>query len=353
MPQRQDARPLKRHERGHLTPQEILAQHVPGRADPLKVLEVLIQLFNTQHTALDKTVSFKTREQRALFLRRFFRDLKSVAGFRTLPDPRNLGERHVRAMVRHWEEQRLSIGTVQTYLSFLRGLSSWVGKTGMVRHLHEYGFKGARRVEVAQVDKSWSGQGVDVDKKIEAVEKEDLRVGTALRLMFAFSMRCKEAVMFRPHRDVQALENGQECIHIKQGSKGGRPWWVLIGTPEQQAVLAAARPLAAGVDDSISDPARSLKSSIRRFYYVVGKMGITPKEMTVASHGLRHESLNDRYEAITGHRSPVRGGLSRPRAGPGCAIGGGAGGRTFAREGLIRVPRRHPAQAQVFLRAVA
>jgi hypothetical protein len=68
------------------------------------------------------------------------------------------------------------------------------------------------------------------------------------------------------------------------------------------------------VDDSISDPARSLKSSIRRFYHVVGKMGITRKEMTVASHGLRHESLNDRYESITGHRSPVRGGDCPDRA---------------------------------------
>jgi hypothetical protein len=46
------------------TPQEILARYQPGKAPPLKVLEVLIKLFNTQHTALEKTVSHKTRQER-------------------------------------------------------------------------------------------------------------------------------------------------------------------------------------------------------------------------------------------------------------------------------------------------
>jgi hypothetical protein len=55
------------------------------------VLEVLIELFNTLHTSLEKTVSHKTRHERAHFLRRFFRDLHDKAGFKTMPDPRNLG----------------------------------------------------------------------------------------------------------------------------------------------------------------------------------------------------------------------------------------------------------------------
>ena len=64
-----------------------------------KVLDVLLELFNSQHTALQKTVSHKTRYDRAQFLRRFFRDLHERAGFKLLPDPRNLGQKHLRAMV--------------------------------------------------------------------------------------------------------------------------------------------------------------------------------------------------------------------------------------------------------------
>ena len=66
------------------TPQEILSRYQPGTAPPLKVLEVLIKLFISQHTALEKTVSHKTRQERAQFLRRFFCDLKQKAGIAAL-----------------------------------------------------------------------------------------------------------------------------------------------------------------------------------------------------------------------------------------------------------------------------
>lgn len=50
------------------SPKEVLARYQPGRADPMKVLDVLITLFNSQHTAREKTVSHKTRHERARFL---------------------------------------------------------------------------------------------------------------------------------------------------------------------------------------------------------------------------------------------------------------------------------------------
>lgn len=83
-----------------LSSAEVLARQPIGRAPPLRVLEVLLRLYNSQHTALAKTVSHKTRHDRAQFLRRFFRNLHEKAGFKTLPDPRNLGQKHIQAMVR-------------------------------------------------------------------------------------------------------------------------------------------------------------------------------------------------------------------------------------------------------------
>ena len=53
--------PVRRSALAGLTPQQILARYPPGRCEPLRVLEVLIELYNTQHTALEKTVSFKIR----------------------------------------------------------------------------------------------------------------------------------------------------------------------------------------------------------------------------------------------------------------------------------------------------
>src|SRR6218665_2952476 len=72
-------------------PQQVLDRYRPGKADPMRVLEVLMELFNAQHTALKKTVSHKTRQERADFLRRFFRDLHLKAGFKAAARPANPG----------------------------------------------------------------------------------------------------------------------------------------------------------------------------------------------------------------------------------------------------------------------
>ena len=48
-----------------LTDHDILARYQPGRAEPMQVLEVLLKLHNQQHTARMKTVSHKTRQERA------------------------------------------------------------------------------------------------------------------------------------------------------------------------------------------------------------------------------------------------------------------------------------------------
>ena len=45
----------------------------------------------------------------------------------------NLGQRHVQAMVKVWQRRKLSPGTIQTYLSFLRGLAMWLNKPGFIR----------------------------------------------------------------------------------------------------------------------------------------------------------------------------------------------------------------------------
>jgi hypothetical protein len=77
--------PLRRQDWNGRSPQEILAGYRPGKAGPLKVLEVLLELFNTKHTSRQKTVSHKTRQDRADFLRRFYAALHDRAGFKTGP----------------------------------------------------------------------------------------------------------------------------------------------------------------------------------------------------------------------------------------------------------------------------
>ena len=196
--------PLRRQDWAGRSPQDILASYAPGRADPLKVLEVLIELHNTRHTALEKTVSHKTRQERARFLRRFFADVKDKAGFRRSPDPRNLGQKHIHAMVQVWQREKLAPATIQTYLSFLRGLGSWMGKHGFVRKPEQYGLSldEYQRHESAQHDTRWAGKGIDVQAVLAEVAVFDPRVAASLRLMDALGLRRKESVMHQPFAHV-------------------------------------------------------------------------------------------------------------------------------------------------------
>jgi len=315
--------PRRRQDWNSLSAREILARHPVGKTPPLKVLEILIALFNKQHTAKQKEVSFKTRQERADFFRRFFRDLKDKAEFKTRPDPRNLRERHIRASVAVWQKEGLAPATIQTYLSFLRGLANWIGKPGLVRAPHYYGLQpdAYQRHEAAQRDKSWSAQGIDIDGLIREISHFDPYVGAAMRLVRAMGLRRKEAIMFRPHRCVVSFEatglplhkrKAERYARIKAGSKGGRERFVALDTPECLAAIEHAQAVVTTSDGHMGHPPHSLEQALRRFNYVLEKFGVTHKALGVTAHGLRHEVLIERFEAMTGHAAPVRGGERLP-----------------------------------------
>ena len=305
-----------------LTDADLLARHRPGHTDPLKVLELLLRLYNQQHTSLQKTVSHKTRQERADFLRRFFTALHDRAGFKTLPDPRNLGQKHIRAMVQVWREDQLKPATIQTYMSFLRGLALWTGKPGFVRgpafyglELHEY-----QRHEVAERDKSWSAQGLDIDALLQSVSAYDAYVGASLRVIRAFGLRKKESVMLRPNALVVPFEatglplevhQADHYLWVRQGAKNGRPRYLPLDTPmRQEAIAHAQRVAGTEAEAHLGQPDRSLKQNMQHFAYVLRKFGFNKRKLGVTAHGLRHEALIGEFVVRTGQPPPVRGGAS-------------------------------------------
>lgn len=311
--------PRRRQEWSGLSAREILDRYPIGKTPPLDVLDILIALFNKQHTAKHKEVSFKTRQERADFFRRYFRDLRDKAKFKTLPDPRNFGERHIKAGIVIWQKEGLAPATIQTYLSFLRGLAQWLGKPGLVRQPQYYGLQPEeyQRHEAAGRDKSWSAQQIDIDGVIGKIGDFDPYVGAAMRLVRTMGLRRKEAIMFRPHLCVVSFEatglplhkrKAERYARIKAGSKGGRERFVALDTAERIAAIEHAQTVVATNDGHMGHPSHRLEQALRRFNYVLEKFGVTQKELGVTAHGLRHEVLIERFEAMTGHAAPVRGG---------------------------------------------
>ena len=215
---------------------------------------------------------------------------------------------------------QLKPSTIQTYLSFLRGLASWLGKPGFIRPPAYYGLELAeyQRSAIGERDKSWSAQGADVDGLIDKVAAFDPYVGSMLRLIRAFGLRKREAIMFRPNECVVnfadtglplAEKQGEDYVWVRQGAKGGRPRFVPLNTPRRRLAIASAQQVADwDTHAHTGDPDRDLRQNMVRFGYVLRKFGITLKGLGITAHGLRHEALIEEYIAITGQEPPLRGG---------------------------------------------
>ena len=219
-----------------------------------------------------------------------------------------------------WPTVSYSQAYIQQQLSILRVFAGWVGKVGLVRTAEHYARDAAliRRTYCATVDRSWDASGVDVAEKIQQVSMIDRHVAVQLRMMIAFGLRRKEAVMFSPRAaevPAHALPldhpHGERYIsflRIKRGTKGGRLRFAAVRTDDQQMALREALALARGPRGHIGRPGLTLKQSLDLFSNVVRQVGLTKKELGVTPHGLRHQFAGDLFFDIARVKAPVRGG---------------------------------------------
>ncbi|MFT3760084.1 integrase domain-containing protein [Thauera sp.] len=284
------------------------------------VLTLLLREHNWRHSSKHKGVSHKTMAERQRFCHWLFDFLRRPPRQFKL-DPRSFSGRHAEAVMAHWQSEakagRMSPATIQTYFSFLKTFTAWIGKPRLLRPIGCY-FEDARlyqRSLASGIDKSWRAQGVDVEAVIRAVEAYDVHAAVSLKLMQAFHLRFKESVMLRPHEDVltaaQAGRVGEQIafyLDTHRGTKGGRERMIAIDTAQRQAAIDYARRVTVGVHESVSDPRLTLQQAMRHLRYVMERHGIARAALGVTPHGLRHQGAADGYEAITGQRPPVAGG---------------------------------------------
>lgn len=299
-------------------------------------LAAICDKHNDWHTRQDKVVAYATRQARRQGLFRIFALLHKL-GYKTRPQ--NFGQNHLQALMMYWTGQLVptqsqpavalriprrdkpfSAAYIQQQVSFLRAFAAWIGKPGLVKKAQVYAHDPhlVKRSYCAKVDRSWAANGVDAPAMTERVRLIDQHVATQLRLMVAFGLRRKEAVMFSPDAaEVPAyalpakhssLDSYISFLRIKRGTKGGRLRFAAIRTEEQVAALAEARALVRNKHGHIGRPGLSLKQSLDLFSNVVRQVGLTKKELGVTPHGLRHQFAGDLYFDITHVRAPVRGG---------------------------------------------
>ncbi len=230
---------------------------------------------------------FSTQATRSRLLDLIASQLQEL-GFRRMR-PRSLKPKHVDALLAHWREQGISIGTLKNRLSALRWWAKKVNRPSIIaRDNAIYGI--GKRECVAKESKALK---LDAEQ-LSAISDPYMKL--SIRLQAAFGLRREESIKFSPS---YAIKGG----HIKlkaSWTKGGRARSVPITNDGQRRLLEEVRALAKG--GSLIPPQMNYVQQLNRYQRQLRNVGLTKL------HGLRHAYAQQRYLELTGWKAPVAGG---------------------------------------------
>jgi integrase len=230
-----------------------------------------------------------------------------------IQDPKNLGERHIDVLVKHWWYcKQKKMKTIQNELSRLRVFCAMLGKPGMVgaiqKYLPDVDPQLLKVRTAAQTTKSWSGHDIDLVAKFLEVDARDHRLGLMLRLELGFGLRREEVLKCNPH----AQDFGQYLQVFPGMGKGGRWRNIPITSSAQRALLDYVKarvpknkPL--GWEYSEAGKAVTLEQNIRRYENLMTSLGFTKADAGVTGHGLRAQ-FAENQSLLLGLMPPTMGG---------------------------------------------
>ncbi len=268
-------------------------------------LKQIIRENNNRRANSNGPTSFETQARRAEIIHQGFRILWEL-GCR-LPSPWGFRERHMHKLGRYWESKGYK--DIQTRFSAFRTFGNdWLKRPSMIKASSVYvdNPESVKRKYVSNVDRTWSGNGVDFVQKIEEVTQYDQRVGVILELCLVMGLRISESTKFRPKESI-----ADDHVNILRGAKNGRSRTIQIEDGHvgalQREVLEKAIALVSPRSPSMIPADQTFASYRDHIYYVCRKFGITSSMLGVTPHGLRHEYAVAYFERYSGEKAPVRG----------------------------------------------
>ena len=245
-----------------------------------------------------------------------------------IQDPKNLGERHIEVLVKHWWYcQHKKAKTIQNDLSRLRVFCAMLGKPGMVgtvqKYLPEVDPELLKVRSAARTTKSWSGHGIDLVETFRKVDERDPCLGLMLRLELGFGLRREEVLKCNPH-----IQDYGHYLQVFPGmGKGGRWRNIPIVSNAQRDLLdyvkaRVSKNRALGWEYSRSGQIASLEQNIRRYENLMTSFGFTKADAGITGHGLRAQFAEN--HALLLGMIPA-------------TMGGGAGQLDGADSGVVKV----------------
>lgn len=237
--------------------------------------------------------SFATQSNRREMLSLFTEQLRESGYKVNHLKPGDLKGRHVNALVKKWQSEHKSIGTIKNRLAVIRWLFEKIGKPEVVKDNAVYGIE--NRQYVTNQNKSISLNDLDLSKV-------DPFIAQSLRLQNCFGLRREESMKFQPvyALDGQKIENAQYILLKSSWTKGGRARTIPIFSEQQRQELRNAFTLVQ--NGSLIPSHKTYKSHLSNFEAVTHQLGIG------RTHGLRHSYAQKRYLELMGFECPAVGG---------------------------------------------
>ena len=211
--------------------------------------------------------------------------------------PHDLKGRHINTLVKCWQNDGVSIGTMKNRLSALRWLAEKIDNKGLVKSNDELGI--GKRQYVTNENKSIDLTDV---KKVD-LSKLSPHVALSTELQKEFGLRREEAMKFQPSYALAGFPPATaDKIMIKPSwSKGGRYREIPITNDRQRELLGRVQALAG--NGSLIPADKSYRQHKNTFEYETRQAGIGQ------THGLRHLYAQNRYYELTGWQCPAVGGV--------------------------------------------
>jgi len=210
-------------------------------------------------------------------------------GFRGM-NSHSLKPKHVEGLVRQWLEKEVAAGTIKNRMAAVRWWARKVNRQNVV----------ARSNDFYGIPNRIFATGSSKAKSVSATQLEKVRdpyVRMSLELQQAFGLRREEAIKFMP----SYADQGDHLILKPSWTKGGKVRAIPIRTEDQRIVLDRAHKLAG--KGSFIPSHRNYVQQLRVYEGHTLRAGLSKM------HGLRHAYAQQRYEELTGWKSPAADGL--------------------------------------------
>lgn len=243
--------------------------------------------------------SIGTQEARQQALDLAARQLKEM-GYRNMKAV-SLKPKHVEALVKRWQAEGLSTGTLKNRLSHLRWWAEKIGRPSLIPNDNQKLGIG-NRVYVQE-----QGKQISLDpEKLAQIKDAHLRL--SLEMQALFGLRREEAMKFQPAYAVR-----DHHIHLKPSwTKGGRARDIPIRTTAQRELLERVRQLVG--TGSLIPAGRAYVFQKNLYERETRAAGIADGDRK--AHGLRLRFLPRNAQELTGWKAPHAGGPRRDELNP-------------------------------------